>query len=366
MRGCVRVVLLVVGVFNMNVDISDVGFDLILLGGQSNCQGWSTGKDDEIDYTHPDILQYPSTYPHTLMVASEPLRHVTKQPDNQIGFPLTFARLYLQTIPKNRRCVLVPTALGGSAIKDWLEGGNLFENAVTRCNEMITNYRNTRLVAVLWHQGEADAGGKMPGSEYAVKLDSMIAGFRNRIIGASEKIPFFVGGLVVNYALGSDGNSNGKTGSEIQTAIVAAPERNLNTFFVSAEGLKAQSDRTHFRASDMRKLGERYFYKYLDYLRSGSYSNKSNSFANPTPPQFSIAKTSTEITLSWEPDLNTKSWEIRYKEDGEEYTEILLDDSSISSYKLSGLTPDTAYAVELYAVGNSDKSIALKEVTTDA
>jgi hypothetical protein len=50
---------------------------------------------------------------------------------------------------------IIPCADGGTSLEQWREGGLLFDNAVN-CARLAM--RTSRLMGILWHQGEADCG----------------------------------------------------------------------------------------------------------------------------------------------------------------------------------------------------------------
>lgn len=49
---------------------------------------------------------------------------------------------------------LVPTAVGGTALRRWIKGGDLYEQAVARARVAA---QTGVIRGVLWHQGESDA-----------------------------------------------------------------------------------------------------------------------------------------------------------------------------------------------------------------
>ena len=76
----------------------------------------------------------------------------------------TFADLYAEE--HDVSVGIIPCADGGTCIDQWLPGEVLFENAVNCANLC---KRTSTLVAILWHQGEADSTNEQTKQVYAKK-----------------------------------------------------------------------------------------------------------------------------------------------------------------------------------------------------
>ncbi|MGL5058762.1 MAG: sialate O-acetylesterase, partial [Microcoleus sp.] len=96
---------------------SAVGYDIVLLAGQSNMVGWTgSGLNPALDTTDPRIRCWPGSGPNQgqIILASDPLPHREQRGSTEIGLGMTFAREYVRTIPCNRSMLLVCAALGGT------------------------------------------------------------------------------------------------------------------------------------------------------------------------------------------------------------------------------------------------------------
>jgi hypothetical protein len=187
--------------------------DVILLAGQSNMEGRgiragaAAPADDR-------VLQFRGAAGHagyrTITAEIAPLHHPgSKLPGEDLyGVGEAVGRLYAEAT--GRRVLLVPAACGGTPMvappSRWLPGepgGDLYENAIEQANLALDAARgveaSSRLVGTLWIQGETDGDGGVDGDTYARALRALIAGFRERIAGATAS--WFVIGTMVPEAV---------------------------------------------------------------------------------------------------------------------------------------------------------------------
>lgn len=242
---------------------ADLPYDIFLIAGQSNTHlGYKL--DSVLDATDIRIKQLGRFDAENLRViaAAEPLQHWTATP-NDIGFALTFAKLYqAQHLAANRRVLLIPCGHGstGFSAGHWNKGDGLYADALQRTRYALSLNPGSRLVAILWHQGESDVAW-LP---YQQALDSMIVNMRSDIAGM-QNIPFLLGGMVP-YWVAQD------SARMVQQAILAAtPQRVAMTAYVSPyyPAVIKKTDITsipeHYDARAQRELGRRYF-RVLDSL----------------------------------------------------------------------------------------------------
>ena len=147
---------------------------------------------------------------------------------------------------------VIPCADGGTSLDQWQEGSLLFDNAVN-CARLAM--RTSNLVAILWHQGEADCPDDLH-PLYVKKITAIMAALR-RELGA-ENVPLVVGGLgdflknntnypeLVNYVY-------------VNEALRRYAEIADNTAFASAEGLESKPDILHFNHKALKEFGLRYY-----------------------------------------------------------------------------------------------------------
>ena len=139
---------------------------LYLLMGQSNMAG--RGKLGPEDQTpHPRVLVF--TLQNQWEPAIEPITH-DKPAILGVGPGLAFGKAMAGKQP-GVTIGLVPCAFGGTPLKRWQRGGDLYSNAVHRATLAM---RDGTLAGILWHQGEADAASSTNANTYAERLAQMI------------------------------------------------------------------------------------------------------------------------------------------------------------------------------------------------
>ena len=163
----------------------------------------------------------------------------------------SFAGAYADAHPSVEVGV-IPCADGGTSLDQWREGGLLFDNAV-HCARLAM--RTSHLVAIIWHQGEADCKNHL----YPLYLDKITAIMKalRRELNA-EDIPLIVGGLG-DFLPKRPGNPEFVNYGRVNEALASFADATPRTAFVSAEGLGANPDNLHFNHESLQKFGLRYY-----------------------------------------------------------------------------------------------------------
>lgn len=217
----------------------------ILMIGQSNMSG--RGFINEVPMICNERIQMLRNARWQMM--AEPINY--DRPNAGIGLASSFAAMWCM---ENRedKIGLIPCAEGGSSLDDWMVGGNLFKNAVSQTKFAM---QDSELIGILWHQGENDSyGGNY--QTYYEKLQVIIENLREEL--KSPDVPLIVGGL---------GNFLGKTGfglncteyELVNCELLKFANEQVNTYFVTAEGLTPNPDGIHMNAVSQRKFGVRYY-----------------------------------------------------------------------------------------------------------
>lgn len=241
--------------FQNNNDV----YDIVIVAGQSNAQGngleyftpnyrgMVRGTIDEPLYNdvyfqndknnterpRNDLLRnkiYQLTKDNNVVVASDPIDHfpetLVKYKQNPHGFGIPFARQYVKE--KNKNVLLLGCAMGstaylyygpangGSAVSGknfgWQEGdpakpicdGNrcsLFKMSKLRLDNLATKVSSSsRVVAILWHQGENDYNAINNGrSNYKNGVSNMLKNLRayakTKFPSSDANFPVLLGGL---------------------------------------------------------------------------------------------------------------------------------------------------------------------------
>jgi hypothetical protein len=235
-------------------------YDVILVIGQSNThQG--IGYDRLLDKSFSNIRQLGrfNDNNYKIIPATEPLDHFSKLTNN-IGFALTFAKEYRRACLKPGSDILIiPGGRGATGFGShyWNPGDTLYNDAVARTNFVLEHF-NSKLVAILWHQGESDVGSPA----YQEHLDSMVSNIRKDIVGNNTTVPFILGGMVPYWAdRDTDRILLNKIIENTVTRIENSGFANPRIPFVIE---KPDNDYipVHFDATGQREMGRRYFSEY--------------------------------------------------------------------------------------------------------
>src|SRR5689334_18433743 len=126
-----------------------------LLAGQSNMAG--RGMVEPSD-TLPDPRILTINQKNEIVVAKEPL-HYYEPGRTGLDCGLSFAKALLKSVPDNVTILLVPAAVGGSSIQQWLEDETWRDvKLLTNAREKIAEASKVSVFkGILWHQGEANA-----------------------------------------------------------------------------------------------------------------------------------------------------------------------------------------------------------------
>lgn len=216
----------------------------ILMIGQSNMAG--RGKYDEVPLIKNDRIK---------MMRNgrwQPLFRPVNPDRAWAGASLaeSFADEYSKAHP-DVEVGLIPCADGGTGINMWSRGGVLFDHAVFMAK---LAQRSSHIVAVIWHQGEADCKDeKHP--LYAARLSQFITDFR-RESGLSD-VPFIMGEL--GYFLSRREDSGLRNYPYVNEAMRRVLPEHERIALASAEGLESNIDNLHFRTEALYEFGRRYY-----------------------------------------------------------------------------------------------------------
>jgi len=226
------------------VSFSSYAKDVYLLIGQSNMAGRGNLADDApISAERIEKLDKTDRW----AVATEPL-HFDK-PSAGAGLGMSFARV----MADHDRAVtigLVPCAVGGSALNEWMPGARLYVEAMRRAK---IAQKDGAIKAILWHQGESDADrGKLEAS-YNERLAKMVNAMRRELGLDAKRVPFVFGSIgEFMHAPYYEGNCS--LNKVMRNAVDLIP----NSTWVEAGDLTCCSDMIHFNTRSVRTLGERY------------------------------------------------------------------------------------------------------------
>jgi hypothetical protein len=227
--------------------LSDTGYDVILLAGQSNMSGRGIPSTPYLDPAHPRVFQLKGKNPNkgTVIPAADPLDMVDAP--TGIGPGFQFARQYIKAgyLSYSRKILLVPVAEGGvpltrTATPTWKPSvtGSDYSNMIAQANAALA-LPGSRLVAVLWVQGETDGDLSATGAAYQADFDSLITGVRALTGTGVTTAPFIIGGMVSEY-LGTG------TRAAINAVHADTPNRKAQTAFVAGPTGAELGDGNHY------------------------------------------------------------------------------------------------------------------------
>lgn len=194
-----------------------------------------------------------------LIIAKEPL-HFYDPVNTGLDCGLSFGKKIVQNLPDSISVLILPTALGGSSIQQWLNdsfhrGKNLLSNFFEKIEIGI---KVGDIKGVLWHQGESDTREEVPGL-YEERLSQLFNLFRKKI--NNENLPILIG------ELGSySGNNEGW--QFINSSIKSYSLNDKNSRVVYTQDLKDKGDKVHFNSESQRIMGERFANAFLK-MRNG-------------------------------------------------------------------------------------------------
>jgi len=280
-------------------------YDLIVVLGQSNAKGQATDYNTtSIDVVDPQIYTFPGRGVNagTIVQAQEPLEHVFVSATG-MGICVPFARQYLASHYSSGKPVLiVPCAVGGTGfaangsyagrwqVDDVPGTTNMFETAVSQIQSALAVAgAGSRVVAILFHQEEADDNLSMSEATYAGYQDALISGLRSRIPSAS-RAPFVIGQSSAERRA-----VRGAAALGILAAKTNTPGRVELSGFGKAPptGFTKPGDATHYNAQGIRLQAASMFFAFERATRN----------RRGTQPVKVTAVYLDGAALSWEPSI---------------------------------------------------------------
>ncbi|MGC9354799.1 MAG: sialate O-acetylesterase, partial [Mariniphaga sp.] len=228
---------------------------IFLMAGQSNMAGRGIIEPQDT-VTNKRILTINSE--NKWVVAKEPL-HFYEPNVAGLDCGMSFAGELIKHIPDSVTIAMIPCAVGGSSVFQWLNneeyrGVKLFSNF----REKVQLSKKKGIIkGILWHQGERNANETdLP--EYKDALLKLFAKFRASI--GNDKLPIILGEL----GKFAQPKKKAKYFEYINQIIRIVAEEGDHLHFVSSGGLEHNGDHLHFNSASQRELGRRYAKKYIE------------------------------------------------------------------------------------------------------
>ncbi|MFT3737682.1 MAG: sialate O-acetylesterase [Breznakibacter sp.] len=218
---------------------------VFLLAGQSNMagRGWVEPRD-----TIPSDRILTINKDGDVILAKEPL-HFYEPSMMGLGCGLSFGRALVGQIPDSISILLIPVAVGGSSVSQWL-GDSIHKNV-----QLLTNFKAKveiglgygQLKGILWHQGESDANPDNC-SLYQSRLSELFGRFRQ--IAGNGQLPILIGEL--------GDFSNNDLWQSINGQIHAYVVDDCCARVIGTSGFSHNGDGVHFDSKAQRMMGERF------------------------------------------------------------------------------------------------------------
>ena len=135
---------------------------------------------------------------------------------------------------------LVPCAVGGTQLKRWQPGGDLYSNAVYRARLAM---QDGTLKGILWHQGESDSGTATNANTYGDRLAGMIRDIRADL--GAPGLPVVVG--QIGEFLYDRGPDHSPYARVVNAALAALPDKVPATACAPSQGPEPQRRPAPFR-----------------------------------------------------------------------------------------------------------------------
>lgn len=228
---------------------------VFILAGQSNMAGRGLVEPED---TMPVKRLLAINRNGQLIIAKEPLHFY--EPDlTGLDCGYSFGMELLKNIPDSISILLIPAAVGGSSISQWLGDSvhrdvKLFSNFLEKLE---IGKRHGIVKGILWHQGESDANEKdIP--FYSKRLAELVNRFRSA--AGNRNLPVLLG------ELGSF-SIDKKNWKMINNAIYEYSLHDKNSIVVSTADLGHKGDSIHFDSKGQRLMGKRFAEAYLKKFR---------------------------------------------------------------------------------------------------
>ena len=219
---------------------------VFIMAGQSNMAGRGVVEQED---TITDKRVYSINKGGQVIIAKEPL-HFYEPERTGLDCGLSFAKTLLTKIPDNVSILIIPTAVGGSSIRQWL-GDSVFRNVKLFSNflsKVEIAKQNGVIKGILWHQGESDAN-EINIPLHKERLHLLFSKFREAV--GNQELPILMGELGA-----FSGNSDNFKLINKSFHEYAAEDKNSSVILTA--DLKDKGDQLHFNSEGQRIMGKRF------------------------------------------------------------------------------------------------------------
>ncbi|KAL3505122.1 hypothetical protein ACH5RR_034963 [Cinchona calisaya] len=237
--------------YSSSSDSSQIQKNVFLLAGQSNMSGRGGVINgtwdgiiiplDQSQLKTPIILRL--SVAKTWVEAKDPLhKDIDVKNTCGVGPGMAFANGVMKKDPSFGVIGLVPCAIGGTKISEWVRGTNLYNQLVRRAEAALQGGGGT-IRALLWYQGESDTIDYQHAKLYKMRLERFFTNLR-----ADLQLPALP---IIQVALAS---GQGPYIDVVRKAQLSVDLPNVKT--VDAYGLPLEPDSLHLSTSAQAQLGQ--------------------------------------------------------------------------------------------------------------
>jgi hypothetical protein len=225
---------------------------VFILAGQSNMAG--RGKVEPLD-TIPDPRILTINKTGELILAKEPL-HFYEPTLTGLDCGVSFGKELLKYIPDSVSILLIPTAVGGSAIQQWIS------DETYRNVPLFSNFKEKTAIgkqygtvkAILWHQGESDSSSSETIEKYDSQLGVLFGMFRAEVGNPTLSICF--------GRLGSFSKTD-ESWQAINSKMEDYQKTDPFSYLIQTKDLNHKGDFIHFDSNGQRAMGISYAKAFL-------------------------------------------------------------------------------------------------------
>ena len=226
---------------------------VFIMAGQSNMAG--RGFVEPKDTLHNNRI-FTINSSDQLIYAKEPL-HFYEPSLTGLDIGKSFGEEIIKKIPDSISVLVIPTAVGGSSIGQWIE------NKTHRNVALFANFNDKMKLAqkygvvkgILWHQGENDTNEAATIKIYDKNLGILISKFRE--VANDQHLPVIIGELG-NYS------NNKENWSQLNSKILDFSKTDSLVRVVSSNDLTDKGDQLHFDSESIRLFGKRFAEKFFE------------------------------------------------------------------------------------------------------
>ena len=230
-------------------------FYIFILAGQSNMAGRGFVQPEDT-VSSIQILSIDKT--NEWVYAKEPL-HYYEPERTGLDCGLSFAKKLSSLYGKKITIGLVPCAVGGSSIEQWL--GDSIYRVVTLYSNLLNKIKIAgqygTLKGLLWHQGESNAGSASKHQNYQQKLQAFFTRVRND--AGVPDLPVYAGQLAMFLS-----RRTNPFADSVNKELLQLSSTMKNIYVINTFDLSCKSDSIHFDSRSQRIMGERFAKKVFE------------------------------------------------------------------------------------------------------